>query len=1335
MWFTHQTKGSIYNYGYGITYTFPEDGYYFATANCQEVGVDQYGHSFSSSCDPYAPYNPLNMPVVVTAEITVGPMPDIPPAWNTTTFAVYEQKDPSPPPADDLGTDTNPDDPCSGQGSPVWSVNKINMNLNISDTPIWYKPAYGPQVKLQLSYNSLASIDATAPFGNKWTFNYGSSLAVDGSGNVTVNMPDGRQDAYTLSGGIYTKPFGVFNTLTHTSGSQYQLRFLDDTVYVYDIPQSSGLTKPSLVQIIDPHGLPLTLSYVGGKLSTITDAGGQTTSFQYAQDSLTVTDPSLSPRHATFLFDTSGNLVSASDMGTYITTYTYNADSYLTGITKSNGTSSSTWVFKIEPNDGSSTAVAYPAPDDPLGMGKNYRITITDPNNHAEEYFYNGANTWYVSPRDYVTYFKDPVTGAISNNLTSAAPKTSYFFDRSSLPKVKLANIVTPEQNFTRYTYDPVTGRPASITDANNHTTHYQYNSNGRITYFWDATITTPTTSNATISYAYYSNGVDVHTITDGLGTVTYQYGTYNSYSTHDVTDILDRMSVSVETKYEYDSYGRLTSAIEANNVSALKTTTSFVYDAPNNTLHKILKHQGSQSDTLMGTFDFDNIGRLSDATYADGVYVTYQYMGLDQLSQINYPDNRTEVISNNTSCPFMVNSTTDRSGLTTTYSYDALRRLYYKTVGPSGALLQTFQYGYDANSNLTSFTDANSRVTTFGYDHDNRLNLKTYADGNSISYTYWPNGLLRLTTSARPQTTTTYLYDPINNLTNINYTTGTGVTATPNVTLHYDPNNRLDYRIDGIGTFYYGYDNNRRLLTVTYPGDTQPTITYTYNSLGQLSTMQALGSQLITYGYDGIGRLSTIQRGSDAPYVYSYDTTISPSSPIVQKLTRPNGGNTQYQHQYNDPLNKLMGLYNYYHPNTGSDSIISSYAYAYADATHPDMISTETVTNGAVIDNFINGTTTYSYINADSTQNKVNQVQKVNGAALIYDNDGNMTRAYTPSGYPMTLGYDAANRLTSASFTDNQNVTHQTSYSYSGDGVLTEMIKTLETNGNGIWTTASDIRYVRDRLLSVQEKDGLNSWIVKREYLWGKNRAGGIGGLLNLRQNSQDYNYLYDGKGNVVTVIDSTQTPVDTYAYDSFGVLMKKSATVDQPYMFSTKEYDADTGLSYYGFRFYDAALGRWINRDPLREYGDVNLYRFVGNSPVNWVDPFGLQAMVLPGPIPLPLILPPTPQQQAANQQLANDIWQGFQNAGDAISDMINMAKDWWNSYAKTPNTGDPGSRCKNPGSGQERQYGADGQPETDIDYDHHDDPHAHNWDRDANGNPVRGQGYPVSPWPQGR
>ena len=83
---------------------------------------------------------------------------------------------------------------------------------------------------------------------------------------------------------------------------------------------------------------------------------------------------------------------------------------------------------------------------------------------------------------------------------------------------------------------------------------------------------------------------------------------------------------------------------------------------------------------------------------------------------------------------------------------------------------------------------------------------------------------------------------------------------------------------------------------------------------------------------------------------------------------------------------------------------------------------------------------------------------------------------------------------------------------------------------------------------------------------------------------------------------------------YDAFGKLKSSSGPAAEAnrYRFSTKPQERAADLSYYGYRYYAPALGRWLSRDPLEEEGGVNLYVCVDNSPVNWVDPVGLDIWI---------------------------------------------------------------------------------------------------------------------------
>jgi len=107
---------------------------------------------------------------------------------------------------------------------------------------------------------------------------------------------------------------------------------------------------------------------------------------------------------------------------------------------------------------------------------------------------------------------------------------------------------------------------------------------------------------------------------------------------------------------------------------------------------------------------------------------------------------------------------------------------------------------------------------------------------------------------------------------------------------------------------------------------------------------------------------------------------------------------------------------------------------------------------------------------------------------------------------------------------------------------------------------------------------------------------------------------YLFDGLGSVTGLTDSGGSLVATYSYDAFGNIVSETgdATLNaiNPYRFTSRVWDKESGLYYYRARYYDAGVGRFISKDPLRSElrEGKNLYVYVGNNPVNFVDPTGM-------------------------------------------------------------------------------------------------------------------------------
>lgn len=237
---------------------------------------------------------------------------------------------------------------------------------------------------------------------------------------------------------------------------------------------------------------------------------------------------------------------------------------------------------------------------------------------------------------------------------------------------------------------------------------------------------------------------------------------------------------------------------------------------------------------------------------------------------------------------------------------------------------------------------------------------------------------------------------------------------------------------------------------------------------------------------------------------------------------------------------------------------------------------------------------------------NTLNQIQPTSGTAYTYDDDGNIESDATWS-----YEYDANNRLHEMWKTGKS---LRFEYDYMGRRVR----KTVWNNSNFTGTVASDLKFVYQGMELLAELD--ESGAPLKSFHWGidlSDTRGGTGGAMGLVMwrdlgSNESYYPSYDLNGNVTGLIDDSGDYVAWYEYDAFGKLVPTSATGsmhdENPIRFSTQYTDKETGLVYYGFRYYDPSKGRFLNRDPIGEAGGLNLYRFVGNDPVNRVDVWGL-------------------------------------------------------------------------------------------------------------------------------
>jgi RHS repeat-associated protein len=223
---------------------------------------------------------------------------------------------------------------------------------------------------------------------------------------------------------------------------------------------------------------------------------------------------------------------------------------------------------------------------------------------------------------------------------------------------------------------------------------------------------------------------------------------------------------------------------------------------------------------------------------------------------------------------------------------------------------------------------------------------------------------------------------------------------------------------------------------------------------------------------------------------------------------------------------------------------------------------------------------------------------------ALQWDSNGNLT-----NDGPRSFCYSPENRLT------NITVAGQWKVDFVPDGLGRRRIERDYAWSSGNWQLTNELHFIYDGWLLVQVRDGSNNVLVTYtrglDLSGSLSGAGGIGGLLARTDGNGSMFYHADGAGNITGLIDGQQNMAARYMYNAFGGLIRKSGAMADVnrIMFSSKEHLPNAGDIYdFGWRDWFTSPHRWGSRDPLGESSDLNLYRGMGNNPINRIDPYGL-------------------------------------------------------------------------------------------------------------------------------
>jgi RHS repeat-associated protein len=711
-------------------------------------------------------------------------------------------------------------------GNTVWSYNAFA------------NPGRGLSTFARFSYNSQDTSDTV--LGDGWSaqlaspLRQGASLDFHPNPNpTTVTLPDGDGTSHTFTwdatAGVWKAPAGVHYLLEQKPNVDCKPSSDGD-------PQAWSMTRPDrtkfsfdcdgyLTSIVDKNGNTQTYTYAERKshnkplkfLEYITDpAGRRSLSVDYYTkgDAYTYIDDTGAEQSGSNLTNPKiiDHIKSLTDISGRTVSFVYSDKGLLS---------------KLTDGDGASQPKVFRFTYDATQGNKNVKLVkVTDPRGHATSFTYYAPQTgddpqfhWdtkTITDRlgyDTTFAYADPDGTAgsfIDTDVTDAESHTTHYTqdgygrptqitnDKSQTTKLtwdadnNVKRLEEPNGAVTTYTFDPKTGYPTSTTDA-------EANKNG--------------TPGTTLEYATSLNGyvADLWQKTSPEGRI-WQFG-YDSFGNlKTVTDpkgVASATAGDYTTSYDYNSYGQLTKATDANGhattnsdfgptgypetiTDALGHDSTFTYDERGNVLTATdaLGAKTTQTYDVFGRPLVSTVPKDQDA----GVYITTPapvYDANDNVTQATAPNGAVSTAvyddADQITAATAPKDTPTSGERKTTYTYDKVGNLL-TTVEPKGNLTTTvgdytttnaydsiyqltsvtntdgdkISYSYDDVGNVTKVVDPRKNATTdttdyttkTGYDFDHRVTSVTDAAGNSTSRSYDKDGLVVSTTDADGNTT-----------------------------------------------------------------------------------------------------------------------------------------------------------------------------------------------------------------------------------------------------------------------------------------------------------------------------------------------------------------------------------------------------------------------------------------------------------------------------------------------------------------------------------------------------------------------------------------------------
>ena len=513
--------------------------------------------------------------------------------------------------------------------------------------------------------------------------------------------------------------------------------------------------------------------------------------------------------------------------------------------------------------------------------------------------------------------------------------------------------------------------------------------------------------------------------------------------------------------------------------------------------------------------------------------------------------------------------------------NFDAAGELLSEVRGFGSPTPQTYAtYTYGADGEKLSVADADGHLTQYAYDGFNRLGTTTFADASTELLSYDADGNI-LSRINRANETLTYTYDALDRMLS-KATPQVAAIQADLVSWSYDLAGRVLSLGDTLGhALSNGYDTMGRVISATRaaPGLTgTQSVQYAYDLANNRTRIIWPDNYFVAYTYDAMNHMLAANENGSAPLAtYSYDNLGRRA-----QLAYPNGATVSYSWSVEDDLNALAHAF----PPSGGSACTSGINVCFTDSFSPaHQIVAASISNAA----FQYAGTPSGGITAYAAVNSLNQYPSVttpSGAIvpIAYDPNGNLT-----SDGSFAYAYDAENRLITASG-------NGMAAAYAYDPLGRRVASTV--NGSATF-------FLHDG--DTEIGDDTAAGTLLRRYIPGDAIDEPVA-MVTPGQNGAPETQAFvhtDKMGSIIAMSGSTGALSEgPYTYDAYG---NGAPATGIPFKFTGQRLDPETGLYYYRARYYSAALGRFLQTDPVGYKDDVDLYTYVGDDPTDKADPTG--------------------------------------------------------------------------------------------------------------------------------